>query len=224
MVLNRTEHSRIHPRTHMRKNTFLWFVRLFQVAVHVGSLLHLAWLFWAVPAGKLGGDPVPELIHYLGIGGLRLVMLSLLITPLVRWTSKPLLNRLRRPLGLWAFTWVTLHFAAWVGLDLLFAWSLIGEEIVKRTYILVGFTVWLILLALSITSIPRLVRAMGWRWKALHRLIYPAVILACIHFWWSLKSGWIEPAIYLGICVFLISMRFKVFRFVTGYNTTVQKS
>ena len=196
----------------MPTSPFLWFVRCLQVAVHVGSLLPLAWLFWAVPAGELGGDPVPELIHYLGLGGLRLLILTLLITPLVRWTSKPLLNRLRRPLGLWAFVWVTLHFSAWLGLDLIFAWSLIGEEIIKRTYILVGFTVWLILLALAVTSIPGLVRSMGRKWKSLHRLIYPAVVLGCIHFWWSLKSGWIEPAIYLVVALFLISLRMKNLR------------
>ena len=196
----------------MAKPGFLRLVQLLQVLVHAGSLAPLLWLFWAIPEGRLGGDPVQELIHYLGLGGLRLLMLSLLVTPLVRWTRKPLLNRLRRPLGLWAFAWVTLHFAAWISLDLIFAWSLIGEEIVKRTYILVGFTVWLILLALAVTSIPRLVRALGRRWKKLHRLVYPAVILACIHFWWSLKSGWIEPAIYLLICLILLSFRLPSIR------------
>ncbi len=111
--------------------------RFLHLAVHVGALLPLAWLFWAVPAGKLGGDPVQGLIHYLGIGGLRLLMLSLLVTPLARGLRKPLWNRLRRPLGLWAFAWVSLHFAAWISLDLIFAWSLIGREILERTYILI---------------------------------------------------------------------------------------
>ena len=185
----------------------LWWVRFLHVSVHVGAALPLAWLFWAVPAGELGGDPVQELIHYLGLGGLRLLLLSLLISPLVSWLGMPLLNRLRRPLGLWAFAWVSLHFACWLGLDLLFAWSLIGEEIIKRTYILVGFAVWLVLLALAVTSIPRLVRAMGRRWKPLHRLVYPAAVLACVHFWWSLKSGWLEPFIYLAIVAALLWLR-----------------
>ncbi len=168
-------------------------VRLLQAGVHAGSLLPLLWLFWALPAGRFGGDPVPELIHYLGLGGLRLLILTLSVTPLVRWSGKPLLNRLRRPLGLWAFVWVTLHFAAWISLDLIFAWALIGQEIVKRSYILIGFAVWLILLVLAVTSIPRLVRAMGRRWKFLHRLIYPAAILGCIHFWWSLRLARAAP-------------------------------
>jgi len=184
-------------------------IRVLQVAVHLGSVVPLIWLFWALPAGRFGGDPVPELIHYLGLGGLRLLLLTLLVSPLVRRWSKPLLNRLRRPLGLWAFVWVTLHFSAWLALDLGLQWSLIGQEIVKRTYILIGFSVWLVLLALAVTSIPRLVRAMGRRWKRLHQLIYPAAILSCIHFWWSLKSGWIEPCIYLVIAVLLLGWRWK---------------
>ena len=196
----------------MGTKRFPRFVRVLQAAVHLGSLMPLLWLFHAVPAGKLGGDPVQELIHFLGLGGLRLLMLSLMITPLARWSSRPLLNRLRRPLGLWAFVWVTLHFAAWISLDLIFAWSLIGQEIVKRTYILVGFSVWLILLALAITSIPKLMRAMGRQWKKLHSLIYPATLLACLHFWWSLKSGWIEPAIYLAIGLLLLSLRWPAIK------------
>lgn len=206
----------------MVKSVSLTFVRLLQLGVHVGSALPLIWLFWALPAGKLGGDPVPELIHYLGLGGLRLLMLTLLVSPLARWFSNPLLNRLRRPLGLWAFVWVTLHFSAWLGLDLAFSWSLIGREIVKRSYILIGFTVWLVLLALSVTSVPGLVRKMGRKWKSLHRLIYPAVILSCIHFWWSLKSGWIEPFIYLILAIALIALRNQMIRRVPAYFRTAE--
>ena len=177
------------------------------VAVHVGALLPLLWLIIAVPRGALGGDPVVELIHFLGLGALRLLLLTLLISPLAESLKFGRLLRLRRPLGLWCFTWASLHFVAWLSLDLGFAWSLIGEEIVKRTYILIGFTVWVILSALAITSIPKLMRAMGKRWKQLHRWIYPAVLLACIHFWWSVKSGWIEPCSYLAIAVFLLWLR-----------------
>ncbi|WOX06790.1 protein-methionine-sulfoxide reductase heme-binding subunit MsrQ [Microbulbifer pacificus] len=180
---------------------------LLQIGVHIGALLPLLWLFYAINAGRLGGDPVVELIHYLGMGTIRLLLLTLLVSPLAKSLRFGQLNRLRRPLGLWCFVWASLHFSAWLALDLGLDWSLIGEELVKRTYILLGFTCWLILLALAITSIPALLRKMGKNWKKLHGLLYVAVLLACWHFWWSVKSGWIEPAIYLVVALLLLLWR-----------------
>jgi len=180
---------------------------LLQVGVHLGALAPLLWLFYAINAGNLGGDPVKELIHYLGMGAIRLLLLTLLISPLAKFLHFGQLNRLRRPLGLWCFAWATLHFSAWLALDLGLDWSLIGEELVKRTYILLGFSAWLILCALAITSIPALLRKMGRNWKKLHGLLYVVVLLGCWHFWWSVKSGWIEPAIYFAIAVLLLVWR-----------------
>ncbi|MBL4781393.1 MAG: sulfoxide reductase heme-binding subunit YedZ [Porticoccaceae bacterium] len=179
------------------------------MGVHLAALLPLVWLFWAVPAGELGGDPVEELIHFLGLGALRLLLLSLLIAPLVKYLQIAALFKLRRPLGLWAYTWASLHFFAWLALDLVFEWGLIAEEIIKRSYILLGFSLWLILSALALTSLPRLMRAMQSKWQKLHWWIYPAAIMGCIHFWWSLKSGWFEPAVYLLISLVLIALRKK---------------
>ncbi|GAB2524582.1 protein-methionine-sulfoxide reductase heme-binding subunit MsrQ [Microbulbifer agarilyticus] len=180
---------------------------LLQVAVHLGALLPLLWLFVAINQGRLGGDPVKELIHYLGMGAIRLLLLTLLISPLAKSLNFGQLNRLRRPLGLWCFAWATLHFSAWLVLELSLDWSLIGEEIVKRTYILLGFTAWLILLLLAITSLPLLLRKMGRNWKKLHGLLYVVAGLVCWHFWWSVKSGWIEPAIYAAIAAVLLLWR-----------------
>lgn len=180
---------------------------LLQIGVHLGALLPLLWLFYAINAGRLGGDPVKELIHYLGMGTIRLLLLTLLVSPLAKSLHFGQLNRLRRPLGLWCFTWATLHFSAWLVLDLGLDWSLIGEELVKRTYILLGFSAWLILLALAVTSIPALLRKMGRSWKKLHGLLYVVVLLACWHFWWSVKSGWIEPAIYFSVAILLLVWR-----------------
>lgn len=178
-----------------------------QVVVHCAALLPLLWLFFAVNDGRLGGDPVKELTHYLGMGALRLLLLTLLISPLARLVNFSQLNRLRRPLGLWCFVWASLHFLTWLALDLGFDWRLIGGELVTRSYILLGFTAWLTLLALAVTSLPRLMRRMGRRWKKLHGLLYPVVLLVCWHFWWSLKSGWIEPAIYLLLALCLLCWR-----------------
>lgn len=184
-------------------------VTTLHIGVHLAAALPLLWLFYAVGAGRLGGDPVVELIHYLGMGAIRLLMLTLLVSPLAKWLGYGQLNRLRRPLGLWCFTWASLHFCTWMALDLGFNWSLIGAELVKRTYILIGFSAWLILLALAVTSLPALMRRMGKRWKKLHGLLYVVVLLACWHFWWSVKGGWIEPAIYLSIALLLLLWRWN---------------
>ncbi|MCQ3830168.1 protein-methionine-sulfoxide reductase heme-binding subunit MsrQ [Microbulbifer elongatus] len=180
-----------------------------QVAVHIGALLPLLWLSVAITDGRLGGDPVKELIHYLGMGAIRLLLLTLLVSPLAKAVHVGQLNRLRRPLGLWCFAWATLHFAAWLALDLGLDWSLIGAELVKRTYILLGFSAWLVLLMLAVTSIPALLKQMGRNWKKLHGLLYLVVILACWHFWWSVKSGWIEPAVYTAVALALLAWRYQ---------------
>ncbi len=187
-----------------------------RAGVHLGAAAPLVWLFWAIPAGRLGGDPVEELTHFLGMGALRLLLLTLCLTPLAKNLRLPGIKssdlmRLRRPLGLWCFAWASLHFAVWLSLDLQFLWSFIGAEIIERKYLLVGFSAWLILLALAITSLPKLQRAMGASWKKLHRLIYLVAILVPLHFLWSVKSGLFEPGLYIVITACLLWFRRKLF-------------
>lgn len=182
---------------------------IMRIAVHFAAILPLLWLFVAIPQGRLGADPVEELTHYLGIGALRLLFLTLCVSPLAKAMSFGQLLTLRRPLGLWCFVWASLHFATWLALDLDFTWSLIGVELLKRTYILIGFAAWLLLTALAITSIPSVLRRMGKYWKKLHRSIYLITILACLHYWWAVKSGWIEPLAYALIACLLLYLRRK---------------
>jgi len=153
-----------------------------QGLVHLSSLLPLLWLYWAFYQDKLGGDPVQYITHFLGLGALRLLLLSLCINPLAKYFSAARLLKLRRPLGLWCFAWASLHFCTWITLDLQFFWSLIGEEIVKRNYLLIGFSAWSILFFLTITSLPKIRRAMGRTWKKLHNWVYFVAVLVAIHF------------------------------------------
>lgn len=185
-------------------------VRGLQLLVHLGALLPLVWLILvALPQGRLGGDPVQGLTHYLGMGAIRLLYLTLCVSPLARRLKVGQLMRLRRPLGLWCFVWASLHFYVWLALDLQFYWALIGTEIVQRKFLLLGFAMWLILLAQAITSIPRLMRAMKRNWRRLHSLIYPVALMAPIHFWWSVKSGWIEPLLYFLMALLLLWLRYE---------------
>lgn len=188
-----------------------WFYKVLHVSVHVFSLIPLLWLYWAVNQNRLGGEPLQAIEHYLGMGALRLLLLTLCITPLAKQLKAGRLLRLRRPLGLWCFTWASCHFAIWLVFDWQLYWSQIAEEIIKRQYILVGFSAWLILLALAITSIPYFLRAMGSTWKKLHHWIYLAAILAPLHFLWSVKSGLIEPLVYFAIALTLLFLRREKF-------------
>lgn len=186
-----------------------WVLLTLHLLVHLLPLLALGWLVLAANAGLLGGDPVPGIIHWLGKGALNLLLLCLLVSPLAKGFRQGGLMRLRRPLGLWALAYATLHVASWMLLDLQLAWGQIGSELVKRNYIVLGMAAWLILLVLGVTSWPRLVRKMGRRWQTLHRSIYLVALLVPVHYWWSLKSGWQEPAIYLLISVSLLAWRHR---------------
>lgn len=183
-----------------------------RLALHICALAPIVWLYAAVNAGAAGGDPVQYIIHFLGKGALNLVLLSLCVSPLARWLKQGQLMQLRRPLGLWAFAYACCHLMAYVSFDLLFAWQLVGEELIKRPYLLLGLVTWLISLALALSSFKAAQRRMGKRWQQLHNLVYIAVVLAGIHYYWSVKSEIVEPMIYLTIIVLLLLVRLKIYK------------
>ncbi len=181
--------------------------------VHLLALTPAAILAWQIReefltgSGGLGADPVAEIEHRLGLWALRLLMITLAITPLRQLTGQTVLLRLRRMLGLYAFFYATLHFAAYLVLDLRGYWAQIFEEIAKRPYITVGFTAWLLLLPLAATSTQAAIRKLGKHWAQLHRLVYAVAVLAVLHFWWLVKSDIREPALYAGILTVLLGWR-----------------
>lgn len=181
--------------------------------VHLLALTPAAILAWQIReefltgSGALGADPVAEIEHRLGLWALRFLMITLAITPLRQITGQPALLRLRRMLGLYAFAYATLHFSAYLVLDLRGYWAQIFEEIVKRPYITVGFAAWLLLLPLAITSTQAAIRRLGRNWARLHRLVYAIAVLAVLHFWWLVKSDIREPGMYAGILAVLLGWR-----------------
>ena len=181
--------------------------------VHLLALTPAAILAWQIRAealtgsGGLGADPVAEIEHRLGLWALRLLMLTLAITPLRQLTHQAVFIRFRRMLGLYVLFYATLHFAAYLVLDLRGYWSQIFEEIAKRPYITVGFTAWLLLVPLAITSTQAAIRRLGRNWARLHRLVYAVGVLAVLHFWWLVKSDVREPALYAAILATLIGWR-----------------
>lgn len=179
-------------------------------ALCLTPLAILAWQFWDVfktGSDALGADPVAEVEHRLGLWALRFLMLALAITPLRQLTGQAVFIRFRRMIGLYAFAYATLHFAAYLGLDLRGYWLQIFEEIVKRPYITVGFAAWLLLVPLAITSTQGWIRRLGRRWGQLHKLVYAIGVFAVLHFWWLVKSDIREPALYAGILAVLLGWR-----------------
>ncbi len=170
-------------------------------------LARLAARAFEVGTLTLGPNPVEALIHGLGSWGLRLLLLTLCIRPAAVLLRQPRLMRLRRMLGLYAFSYLVLHFLTWLVLDQGLATSSILADIVKRPYITVGFTALLLLVPLAVTSTDRWMRRLGRRWHALHRGIYVAVMLGCLHFLWLVKADWREPVLYIAVYVGLMGWR-----------------
>ena len=184
-----------------------------KIAVHLAALTPLAILLWQVwsvaktGSNALGADPVAEIEHRLGLWALRFLVIALAITPLRQLTGWNVLIRFRRMLGLYAFAYATLHFAAYLGLDLRGYWTQIFEEIVKRPYITVGFAAWLLLVPLAITSTKGWIKRLGRNWARLHTLVYAIGVLVILHFWWLVKSDIREPLLYASILALLLGWR-----------------
>jgi sulfoxide reductase heme-binding subunit YedZ len=159
------------------------------------------------PAAGLGANPVEKIQDTLGIWGLRLLLATLAVTPLREILGWPRLQLFRRMLGLFAFFYVSMHFVWYLLADQGLDWRLWIEDIAKRPYITVGFTALLLLIPLAVTSTKRAMRRMGRRWQRLHRLIYPAAILGCTHFYWQVKADIREPLVYILVLAALLGWR-----------------
>jgi len=175
--------------------------------IHVLALMPLVYLGVAINADALGGDPVQAVIHFLGKGAMNLLIATLLISPLAKRYREGLLISTRRLVGLYCFFYACLHFLAFAWLDLGWDLSLLLHELIKRPYIWVGMLAFIILLLLALTSPNWIRRKMQRNWQKLHNFIYLAAVLIPIHYYWSVKSGWIEPFIYALVILFALSKR-----------------
>jgi sulfoxide reductase heme-binding subunit YedZ len=177
-------------------------------AVFVAALVPLLWLVSRGVRGTLGPDPVAEVLNRLGLYAISLLFCTLACTPLqiVLGWKWPL--RVRRMLGLFAFFYATLHFSTYLFVDQGLDITSIGKDIAKRRFVTVGFAGWCLLLPLAITSTQGWVRRLGFRrWKALHRLVYAAGALACIHFIWRFKTALLQPVTFTAVLAVLLGIR-----------------
>lgn len=174
------------------------------------ALLPLAALLYGAVAGTLGANPAEALIRSTGDWTLRLLCLTLAVTPLRQWTGWHALARLRRLLGLFTFFYGVLHFLCFAWLDMGFALDAIVRDIAKRPFILVGTAALLLMLPLAATSFNRAIKALGAkRWQQLHRLVYATAGLAILHFFWmrAAKNDFAEVAVYAGVLSVLMGWR-----------------
>ena len=158
--------------------------------------------------GRLGANPIAEILNRLGFWALTFLLLSLAPTGikiLLGWTE-PL--RYRRTIGLFAFFYAFLHFATYLGVDQFFDLHAIGADIVKRKFITIGFLAFLLLVPLAVTSTDRWVRRLGFvRWKQLHRLSYLAALCGVVHFIWRVKADLRQPLTFAAILALLLLVR-----------------
>ena len=188
-------------------------IRWLKLCLHLAAFLPFVWLFWAAASGQLSADPAKDIQHFTGRMALKLLLATLLVSPLARYAKQPLLIRTRRLLGLWCFAWTTLHLCSYALLELgINNLALLGQELVMRPYLLLGFASWLILLALAITSTQYMQRKLGRRWQLLHNFVYLVAILAPIHYLWSVKILSPQPLLYAVCAVALLAWRYKKFR------------
>jgi sulfoxide reductase heme-binding subunit YedZ len=158
--------------------------------------------------GGLGANPIAEGMNRLGFWTLTFLALSLVPTPAREILGLSWPVRLRRTIGLFAFTCGTLHFAWYLGVDKFFALGEIAQDIGKRKFIAVGFAALVLLVPLAVTSTDRWVRRLGYlRWKRLHRLVYLAALLGVLHFVWRVKADLRKPLLFAGAIGLLLAVR-----------------
>ena len=183
-------------------------VLLIKFVVFVLALIPLTWLVWDAFRGNLSPNPVEAITHRTGDWILNFLLITLSVTPLRRLTGWHWLIRLRRMLGLFAFFYACLHFTTYIWLDQFFVMSEVVKDIAKRPYITVGFTGFVLLFPLALTSTNKMVKRLGGqRWRRIHRMIYVIAIAGVLHYLWLVKSDVSTPLMYATVLLALLLMR-----------------
>ncbi len=165
-------------------------------------------LVWRALHGELGANPIEFVTHATGDWTLRFLLLTLTITPARRLLGMPRLIRFRRMLGLFAFFYGSLHALTYFWLDQFFDINSILKDVAKRPFITAGFTAFILLVPLAVTSTAGWIRRLGGKgWQRLHSLIYVSVLAGVIHYYWLVKSDVRRPLLYVGIALLLLSYR-----------------
>ena len=183
---------------------------VYKPVVFALCLLPFAWICaraFELGSFSLGPNPIEDIQDEMGIWGLRLIMLTLAVTPARHALGKPWPLQFRRMLGLFAFFYCGTHFLNYLVLDQSFTISAILEDIVERPFITIGFASLILMVPLAVTSTAAWRRKLGQRWNKLHKLVYVTAIGGCWHFYWQVKKDITEPMIYICILAVLLGSR-----------------
>ena len=191
------------------------FVRVFhlflnlRLGLHALAALPFAYLAWHVWQGSLGVDPAEALLHQSGVWSLRLLCITLVLTPLRQMGWRPAL-RYRRLLGLWSFFYACLHLMVY--LLAYQEWTLAAwiDAWVKRPFMVFGASAWSILFVLAVTSLPVAMRRLGGRWLVWHRFVYIALVAVLVHYFLAVKADVTLPVVYALLALFLLLWRFRL--------------
>jgi sulfoxide reductase heme-binding subunit YedZ len=184
-----------------RRTTFI------KAFIWLGCLIPAGILIVRALLGDLGANPIEKITNWTGYTTLVLLMITLGVTPVRRLTGWNQVIKLRRLIGLFAFFYAVLHFLTYVVLDLFFDFSTVFDDIMDRPYITVGFTAFVLLIPLAVTSTKRMIRRLGRRWQKLHSLIYLIAGLGVLHFYWKVKADTREPLIFAAVWAVLLLLR-----------------
>jgi sulfoxide reductase heme-binding subunit YedZ len=195
--------------------------RVVKPLLYASAPLPCAWIAFALVTGRVEGDQVKFIQHVTGTTVLATLFLTLAVTPLRRLTGWNEIIRARRLIGLTAFWYVLLHFVTYVVFDQSLSIADIGEDLAKHPWVLVGFTSFLLLVPLAVTSTNVWIRRLGGRrWQQLHRLIYPAAVGGVLHYLWLVKKDVRTPLWFAAVLVVLLAIRLWLAR--TGHQAAAR--
>jgi len=184
-----------------------WIQKVIKPILFAACLVPLALLIGNALHNHLGANPIEEITRRTGIWTLRFLFITLTVTPLRRLSGWGWLIRFRRMLGLFAFFYATLHFTSYVGLDQFFDMKEITKDVIKRPFITVGLTSFILLVPLAVTSTNKMIKRLGKRWQPLHRLVYAIALGGVIHYLWLVKADRQKPLIYAVLLAMLLGYR-----------------
>ena len=184
-------------------------ILLLKGVVWLLGLTPAVWLFWRGFTDRLGANAIEEVLHRLGDTSLIILLVALSITPIRRLTGWNSLAPLRRPIGLFAFFYLTMHFLWYAVIDEGLAFEYIIEDVMERRYIVAGFAGWLLLIPLALTSTKGWIRRLKKNWQRLHRLVYVSTGLGVLHFFWQVKADTYWPIVATTVLVVLMLLRIR---------------
>ena len=185
-------------------------IKYFKPFVFILCLWPLGIIILDIYYNNLGAEPVKKIMNHFGEWTLIFICLTLTMSPLKRITNLSFWIKFRRMLGLFVFFYATVHLLTYIGLDYRFDWDPIINDVLKKKYIFIGFSAWLLLTPLAITSSQKMIKILGRNWKNLHRLVYVIAIFGSLHYIWLSKTIFFKPLVYTLIIVVLFALRIRI--------------